>query len=510
METMKKLLLLLSATFVVGVVHAQEDYGRYYRHLPFDMPQVVVPVFPERTLTLSECGGLPGGLVSNTVAIRRVIEELASGGGGTLRIPAGIWLTGPVVLKDNIRLELERGALLKFSRNFEDYPLIVTTYGARSTVKALSNITGTRLTNIAIVGEGIIDGGGDAWRPVDRSKLTPGQWDALVASGGVTYEKKSGTVWFPTQGALDAYLKLNNNKPETLEVMTSAERKAYHAFFRSAMVKLTGCRNVLLQGVTFQNSPEWNLHPLLCENLTVDGVTVRNPWYSQNGDGIDIESCDRVLIVSSSFDVGDDAICVKSGVDEAGRRRGVPAKNLLVDGCTVYHGHGGFVVGSEMSGGVNRTVVRNCTFIGTDVGLRFKSQRGRGGVVENIWIENISMTDIPGEALLFDLYYKKRFSPGDSVPPVTEGTPVFRNLFVRNITGTGIGTAMLFNGLPEMKLQNVSVEEVSFEAEEGITVREAQNVTFRDVRLALPSGVRTVTVAGSTAVDTTGIHRVKF
>ena len=207
---------------------------------------------------------------------------------------------------------------------------------------------------------------------------------------------------------------------------------------RPVLLYLESCRNVLLQGVTFQNSPNWCLHPLLCENLIVDQVMVRNPAYAQNGDAIDVESCRNVLVVNSSFDAGDDGICLKSGRDEQGRRRGRPTENVVVDGCTVFNGHGGFVVGSEMSGGVRNIWVNDCQFLGTDAGLRFKSCRGRGGVVENIYIRNISMADILGDAVTFDLFYGgksviEQLESGERInniaaEPVGEGTPVFRNI----------------------------------------------------------------------------------
>ena len=193
---------------------------------------------------------------------------------------------------------------------------------------------------------------------------------------------------------------------------------------------------------------------------------VINPWYSQNGDAIDLESCKNALIINSVFDAGDDAICIKSGKDEDGRRRGEPCQNVIVKNNTVLHGHGGFVVGSEMSGGVKNIYVEDCTFMGTDVGLRFKSTRGRGGVVENIYINNINMINIPNEPLLFDLFYGGKGAGEESeedllnrmktsIPPVTEETPAFRNIHISNIVCRGSGRAMFFNGLPESITPNV-------------------------------------------------------
>src|SRR5690606_26690128 len=187
-----------------------------------------------------------------------------------------------------------------------------------------------------------------------------------------------------------------------------------------------------LEGVTFQNSPAWNVHPIMCENLTLRNLFIKNPDYAQNGDGADIESCKNVLIEGCIFDVGDDAICIKSGKDEEGRKRGVATENVIIRNNTVYKGHGGFVVGSEMSGGARNIFVSNCTFMGTDKGIRFKTTRGRGGVVENIHIKDINMFDIVDEAIYFDMYYWIKPPLANAAPEVfeiTDATPVFKDVF---------------------------------------------------------------------------------
>ena len=204
----------------------------------------------------------------------------------------------------------------------------------------------------------------------------------------------------------------------------------------------------------------------------------KNPLYAQNGDGIDVESCKNVLIENSTFDVGDDGICIKSGRDEAGRKRGMPTENLLVRNCTVYHAHGGFVIGSEMSGGARNLYVENCTFIGTDIGLRFKTTRGRGGIVENIFVNNINMKDIVGEAILFDMYYEakdpvvlvgeKREPPKVEMLPVTEATPQFKNFYVNNIVCNGAEKAIFVRGLPEMNIKNIVLQDMILQGYEGI------------------------------------------
>jgi len=256
---------------------------------------------------------------------------------------------------------------------------------------------------------------------------------------------------------------------------------------------LTSCKVILIEGVTFQNSPAWCLHPLMSEDITIRNINVKNPWYAQNGDGLDLESCKNVVIENSVFDVGDDGICIKSGRDEDGRKRAMPTMNVIVRNCTVYHAHGGFVIGSEMSGGAKDLYVENCTFIGTDIGLRFKTTRGRGGIVERIFIKDIKMKDIVGEAILFDMYYaakdpvplagEKREAPKVEFQPVTEATPQFRNFNISNVVCIGAEKGIFVRGLPEMNVQSIVLENMVLQADRGIVCSEASNLTFRNIKL---------------------------
>ena len=289
---------------------------------------------------------------------------------------------------------------------------------------------------------------------------------------------------------MKAAARSNMNVPEYI---TSDEQwNEIKSFLRPNMVQLRSCENVLLEDCTFQNSPCWNVHPLMCKNLIVNRVNIRNPYYSQNGDAIDVDSCENVLIVNSSFDAGDDGICIKSGKDADGRRRARPCKNLIIDNCTVYHGHGGFTVGSEMSGGVENIKVSNCRFLGTDVGLRFKSTRGRGGVVKNIYINDIYMKDIIAEAVLFNLFYGGKSAvdaaaDGDDAArtepefKVDETTPEFRDIYIENVYCNGAGRAMLFNGLPEMPVSNINITNCTVTADKGIDIRNSRDIFLKNV-----------------------------
>ncbi len=461
-----------------------------YENLPFEMPKVQQPSFPDYTVNIKDFGAVADGVTLNTDAINNAIKDVNEKGGGTVVIPAGLWYTGPIQLLSNVNLHTEKNALVLFSDDFMLYDIIDTSFEGLDTRRCLSPLWANGAENIAITGDGIFDGSGDSWRPVKKSKMTEGQWKSLLKKGGIV----ENDIWYPTEGSIKgAKATKQFNTPEGLK--TEAEWDSVRPWLRPVLLSFVNCKKVLLEDATFKNSPAWCLHPLMCEDITLNNVKVFNPWYSQNGDALDLESCKNALIVNCLFDAGDDAICIKSGKDEDGRKRGIPCENVIVRNNTVLHGHGGFVVGSEMSGGVKNIYVSDCTFLGTDVGLRFKSTRGRGGVVENIWINNIDMIDIPHEALLFDLFYGGKGAGEESdadiegrtkaaVPPVTEKTPAFRNIFISNITGKTIGRAMFFNGLPEMPIENVSVKNVVVtDAARGIEISQAKDVVLENVKI---------------------------
>ncbi|CAI6083694.1 hypothetical protein PAECIP112173_04024 [Paenibacillus sp. JJ-100] len=452
--------------------------------------EVDLPVIPKRDYHITEYGAVGDGITENTEAFRRAIAACAEAGGGRIIIPPGVWLTGPIVLRSRIELHVQAGALVTFSQDFRKYPLIGSSFEGWQVVRCQSPIDADGLEDIAITGEGIWDGGGEAWRPVKRSKMTAGQWERLLASGGVV--EMSGTeeqIWWPSQSALDGVTTAEKLRQENVSDIAAYEE--IREFLRPNMVSLRRCKRVLLEGPTFQNSPAWNLHPWACEHVTIRKVNVRNPWFSQNGDGLDIESCRHVLVEQSLFDVGDDAICMKSGKDAEGRELGLPSEYVTIRDCTVYHGHGGFVIGSEMSGGVRHVRVSDCTFIGTDIGLRFKSARGRGGIVEDIQIERIYMKDIIMEAISFSFFYANQEGSargGDLAKEVSEETPVFRDIRISDVVCAGADAALFVSGLPEMPLDSVSIERYSVEARTGIQCAHAKHLQLTELQARVTEG----------------------
>jgi polygalacturonase len=476
---MKKILLCFSVVIAGFVGQAQSK----------KLPVVPFPKFKKDTVNIVKFGAKPDGITLNTKSINDAITAISKRGGGVVVIPTGMWLTGPVELKSNVNLHLQKNAVLQFTKDKSQYELVASNWEGLPQMRNQSPIWATKATNIAITGFGIVDGSGEVWRMMKRDKQTETQWKKLVASGGVVSEDKKS--WYPSEAFMKAS-KMKNAGAITPD-KTPEFYKEIKDFLRPNLMVLTECKNILLEDVTFQNSPAWSLHPLMSENITIRNIYVKNPWYAQNGDGIDLESCKNVLIENSTFDVGDDGICIKSGRDEAGRKRGMPTQDVIVRNCVVYHAHGGFVIGSEMSGGAKNIWVNDCTFIGTDIGLRFKTTRGRGGVVENIFINNITMKDIPGEAILFDMYYaaqdpialagERREPPKVETQPVTEATPQFRNIYINNVVANGAAKAIFVRGLPEMNVKNIVMENMVLQADEGLDMTEGTGITLRNVQL---------------------------
>lgn len=477
-----------------------------------NLPVVAKTFFKKDTFNIIKYGAKNDGITLNSKAINDAIIACHKKGGGVVLVPKGMWLTGPIELKSNVNLHLQKNAILQFTKDFNQYPLVASNWEGLPQMRNQSPLWATNQTNIAITGFGIVDGAGDAWRMVKKDKLTESQWSKLIASGGLLSEDKK--MWYPTQHSVIA--SKMKNAGEITSDKTPEFYQSIKDFLRPNLLVFTSCKKILLEGVTFQNSPAWNIHPLMCEDLTVRNVYAKNPWYAQNGDGIDIESCKNVLIEGSTFDVGDDGICIKSGRDAAGRKRGMPTENVIIRNSTVYHAHGGFVIGSEMSGGAKNIFVSDCSFIGTDIGLRFKTTRGRGGVVEKIFVKNINMKEIIGEAILFDMYYaavdpvplkgEKRDAPKVELLPVTEETPVFRDFHINNVVCDGASKAVFIRGLPELSISNITMENLTIKAKEGVDIQEARNVLLNNVNLIIANANPLINIANGNNIGFKNIN----
>ena len=496
----KGLLAALSPAIValalVSCAAGGDEFARYHKDLPFRMGRVSRPQIPDNHVSIVDFGGVADGVTDNTEAFAAAIGHLSAMGGGHLNVPEGTWYTGPVSLKSHIDLHVQEGAVVVFSTDKSAYPIINTVFEGLDTKRCESPVNADGCTDIAITGGGVLDGSGDVWRALKKSKAPEEVWRDRLSRGG--FVSPDGKAWYPDEAYYNILQISEMNVPH---LSTDEEWEAARSFLRPVMISLRNCENVLLEDCTFRNSPCWNIHPLMCKNVIINNITVQNPDYAQNGDGIDIDSCEDVLLINSRFDVGDDAICIKSGKDADGRRRARPCRGLIVSGCWVGHGHGGFVVGSEMSGGVSCMKVSDCDFEGTDVGLRFKSKRGRGGVVDSIYIDNIRMKDIVTETLLFDLHYGGKSAVEaleDGAPkvepmPVDEGTPAFRDIHISNVSCDGAGRAMYFNGLPEMPVKGIDIRDCRISSRRGIEIFYAEDVTLNNVKVTASEGEPLVT-----------------
>lgn len=390
-------------------------------------------------IDMKKAGADASGKKLNTVLINKTIDKLNANGGGTLFFPSGTYLTGAVKLKSNITLLMEAGATLLFSDNFDDYlPFVEMRYEGVMMKSFSPLIYAVDAENITIKGEGKLEGQGKKW------------WDELfkvmndLKDNGIRDVNKYQKMWDEANDVKSLYDETNQDYVSTLQ----------RRFFRPPFIQTLRCKNIKIEGVTIVNSPFWTVNPQFSENIKITGLTIINPK-SPNTDGINPESCKNVHISDCHISVGDDCITIKSGRDLQGRRFATPCENITVTNCTMLSGHGGVVIGSEMSGSVRNITISNCVFDGTDRGIRLKSTRGRGGVVENIRVNNIVMRNIQQEAIILDLKYSRM--PEE---PLSERTPIFRNIHISNLTGVDVKKPIYIRGLEESPITDITISNI--------------------------------------------------
>ncbi len=446
--------------------------------------KIELPQFPSQIYNIMNFGAVSNITNNNQSAIQKAIDACHSNGGGIVLIPDGYYLTGPIELKSNVCLHLEDNAFLQFTKSKEEYPLMWADYEGQRTIRALSPIHAENQVNIGITGKGIIDGNGHLWRAIKEVKLTKKEWQRCLAKSPYVRAGNEGGIWYPTKSSLDGFLAGNPdvNDPNALEIASQ-----YYDYYRPVLVSFKKCDRILIEDVTLQNSPAWNIHPWFCTNFTLKNAKVRNKYSAQNGDGLDLESCQNCEIAGTVFEVGDDGICIKSGKNKEARRIVGPCKNIWIHDCKVFDAHGGFVVGSEMSRGVSDILVENCTFIGTDIGVRFKSTIGRGGVVENITIRNIAMANILEEAFIFTMgYVLFNFDAKDEAEHEKieeEDIPEFRNITCSNIVCNGAKTGIKILGLEQKPIHHIEFKNIEISCEKNLDLSYCKDILFDNVTI---------------------------
>ena len=413
---------------------------------PFEMPQLERPTFPNRIFDIRDYGAVADGATKNTTAIAEAISACADAGGGTVLIPPGLWLTGPIHLRSNVNLHAAEGAIVRFSTRFTDYlPVVMTRWEGIEVFNYSPLIYANGADNIAITGAGTFDGQGEAWFPMrpwqkaDRERL----WNS--EADGIPVEER---IYGTEEGAL-----------------------------RPAMVQPFNSSNVLIEGPTFTRSPFWVIHPVYCDRLIIRDVTVDS--HGVNNDAVDLDSCSNSLVERCDFTVGDDAVAIKSGRDADGWRVGRPSENIVVRHISSTNGHGGCVIGSELSGGARNIIFHDIYFKDTVTAIRIKSKIGRGGMIEDIWFSDIVVTGLRERpAFWLDAFYASH-----TVQPATDTLTKFRNIHVENLASWGGERSVEIGAYPEQPAENITLENVFVTADNGLVLENAVGVTFDKVNI---------------------------
>lgn len=358
---------------------------------------------------ITSFGAISGSSSTCTHAFSSAVQACVEKGGGTIYVPAGTFLTGPIHLKSNINLHLAAGSKLLFSTSLEHYPIVSSRWEGSECLVYMPMIYGREVENVAISGFGTIDAQGEYW------------WENF----------KAGTLNYP----------------------------------RPRLISFEDSSRLIFEGIQLINSPSWTINPIRCNNITIDKITIKNPPSSPNTDGINPDSCKNVRISNCHIDVGDDCIAIKSGTEKSLYQ--VPCENIVITNCTLIHGHGGVVIGSEMSGGIRNVLIANCIFEGTDRGIRLKTRRGRGGLVQDVNVSNVIMREVMCPIVMHQYYFcgtgGKEKTVWDKAPyPVSEGTPVFKNINFSNITAVNAHAAAAFvYGLTEMPIEDITFNNIT-------------------------------------------------
>lgn len=415
--------------------------------VPEILDRIVPPQFPSREFAVTMFGAVADGRTSNTTAFRDAIAACAQAGGGRVVVPPGQYLTGAIHLRSGVNLHLAEGAEIIFSDNLEDYlPVVLVRVGGVELYNYSPLIYARDCTNIAITGKGKLNGNAQKWWEWKRSETKLGF--ELGAKGVPVAQRIFG-------------------RPEFC--------------IRPSFLSFVSCTNILLEAFTIGSGPNWTIHPIYCLNTTIRGVKVITD--GPNNDGIDPDSCRDLLIENCVFDTGDDCVVLKSGYNEDGWRVGRPTENVIIRNCFSKRGHGGLVIGSEMSGDVRNVFMENCEFAGTDRAIRIKSRQDRGGVVENIYARNLKVKNMQREVIILNMDYGS-----DRNKPLASRPPIFRNMRFENITGAGAPTALLIQGMSDSPIENIHFTNMTINSSRGVVANFVKDLVFDNVQVTPGTG----------------------
>ena len=420
---------------------------------------IIIPEFPDKIYNIVDFGAVADGKTNCSDAFKKAILQCSADGGGVVLVPKGEFLTGSLHLESNINLHLEEGAVIKFSTNPKDYtPLVFTRWEGVECMNFSPLVYAFGKENIAITGKGTLDGmaGPDNWWP----------W-----KGKEEYGWKPGTPQQEDLAYRPTLFRMNHD-----ELPVEERIFGEGMYLRPQFVQPYKCKNILIEGVTVKNSPMWVLNPVLCENVTIRDVKINS--HGPNSDGCDPEACKNVLIEKCYFDTGDDCIALKSGRNHDGFNKGIPCENIVIRDCEMKDGHGGVVIGSEISGGAKNIFAENCKMSSPNLerAIRIKTNKSRGGVIEKVYVRNIEVGEVSKGVIVLNMKY-----PNDGEP--FERIPVLKDVYIFNVTSKSSPKGIIIKGLKDSPVQNVEIEDVDMgNVEDGNTIEDTLNVKFVNVK----------------------------
>ena len=421
--------------------------------MPAILSRIKPPVFPRRDFPVTRFGAVADSKTDCTEAFRQAIAACHKAGGGRVVVPSGIFMTGAIHLQSNVNLHVSEGATLKFSAKPEQYmPLVFTRFEGTECMNFSPLIYAFEQENIAVTGSGVLDG--------SASDENWWAWNRRPSAGEA-----------PARASIRKLLDLGEHGVPVKERLFGMGH-----YLRPNFIQPYRSRNVLIEGVKIVNSPMWEIHPVLCTNVTVSKVNIVS--HGPNNDGCDPESCTDVLIKECSFDTGDDCIAIKSGRNADGRRINVPSENIVIQGCEMKDGHGGVTIGSEISGGVRNVFAEKCHMDSPnlDRALRLKNNAMRGGLLEHIYMRDVEVGQVGEAVVAIDFYYEE--ADKGNFPPIV------RDVRVHNVRSRKSKYALYLRGFKNAPITNILLEDCAFDnvAKENV-LENVQNLTLRNVRI---------------------------
>lgn len=487
---MKKIILkilIINLFIIVLISCTQESYisSEIIEDItaPFEMPELKRPEFSGKIFKLVNYGAVEGGLTLNKTAFSEAINACSEAGGGTVLVPAGKWLTVPIELKSDVNLHLQKGAEVIFTYDKTYFFPDSISRVKGDLTKPLSPIYARNAENIAITGHGVLDGQGVGWWPFQDK-----WWENHKKDYNLDFYEE---VW----RGVNRDIEYSNNILDYMDDQSNYGDDRPVAI-RPSMLKPINCKNILFEDFTIKNSPMWTVNPVMCENIIIRRLTITantgfDNHHTPNTDGINPESSKNVLIEYCDIITGDDSYAIKSGIDEAGRKRGIPSENIVIRNCRNRR----ISIGSEMSGGVRNVFVKDCKVVGeVNRAIHIKTVRGRGGIVENLWFENIQFDSVKENAIFVNMLYGER-----EEEPVSERTPVFRNFYFKNISGGNAERSIAIQGIPEMPAQSVHFDKIDINSLKGVLIENAKDVSIKNCNIPVKD-TPTVLIENSTMI----------